>query len=512
MRAFAFLMIFFACDDMAIGQQVPNRLRDMNVLNTVLIVEPPQSLGPRLSRVASIFVDQCMGCHNDQQAEGGYSMATPESMRRAGDSKQLPIRQDPNADNGVPGNEALGELYRRLVSADPSERMPKDSPPLDPDSVDAIYDWIVFGGKVDGANDAPIESFVPTRLNLEPKWGTYPKPHAVSAIAIDRAGEIIFSSGASEVLAWSIDGKLRARIPVRGRFISDIEWNEANSSLYIASGTPGQIGIVESVPWSNDESRTDTSRTDESARVVHWIARDLPLDIALSPDGSRLAIGLQDGMILVQSSHSNDILWKVATHAAAVTSLDWSADGKQLVSSSRDRTAKSLDAANGDVIVSFVDHERTVSSVRSLNAGCVTMDEAGVLRVYPGGTASQSASSRKGFAQRTPKLVSNREQVLMPIEGAVLRFRIRTKGVEFKDKEGKDKKKTEWIIDEEPRLTWAASGAGETDSEIPLVLAMSNSDLGFIAAGLADGRILVWRDDRSPPVSLWNQVPAAGIR
>jgi WD40 repeat protein len=236
------------------------------------------------------------------------------------------------------------------------------------------------------------------------------------------------------------------------------------------------------------------------------------LDIALSADGSRLAIGLQDGMVIVQSSHSNDILWKAATHAAAVTSLDWSADGKQLVSSSRDRTAKSLDAANGDVIVSFVDHERTVSSVRSLYAGCVTMDEAGVLRVYPGGTASQSASSHRGLAQQTPKLVSDREHVLMPIEGAVLRFRIRTKEVEFKDKEGKDKKKTEWIIDEEPRLTWAASGAGETDSEIPLVLAMSNSDLGFIAAGLADGRILVWHDDRSQPVSFWNQVPAAGIR
>jgi len=502
MRAFAFLMIFFACDDMAIGQQVPNRLKHMNVLNTVLVVEPPQSLGPRLSRVASIFVDQCIGCHNDQQAEGGYSMATPESMRRAGDSKRLPIRQDPNADNGVPGNEALGELYRRLVSADPDERMPKDSPPLDPDAVDAIYDWVVFGARVDGSNDAPIESFVPTRLNLEPKWGTYPRPHAVSAIAIDRAGEIIFSSGASEVLAWSLDGKLHARIPVRGRFISDIEWNESNSSLYIASGAPGQIGTVESVPWSND-----TGRTDEHARMVHWTARDLPLDIALSPDGSRVAIGLQDGMVIVQSSYSNDVIWKAATHAAAITSLDWSADGKQLVTSSRDRTAKSLDAANGDVIVSFVDHERTVSSVRSLHAGCVTMDEAGVLRIFPGGTASQSASSRKGFEQRTPKLVSDREQVLMPIEGAVLRFRIRTKEVEFKDKEGKDKKKTQWSIDEDPRLTWTELGAGQADSETPLALAISGGDNGWVAAGFADGRIAVWEGKESQLRSFLNCVP-----
>jgi len=501
MRAFAlFLIFFFPCDSIALAQRVPDRMPDMNRLDTVLIVEPPQSLGPRLSRVASIFVDQCIGCHNEQQAEGGYSMATPESMRRGGDSKRLPILKDTSRPDDD-ADQAMGELYRRLLSADPDERMPKDSPPLDPDAIDAIYDWVVFGARVDGSNDAPIESFVPTRLNLEPKWATYPRPHAVSAIAIDRAGEIIFSSGASEVLAWSLDGKLHARIPVRGRFISDIEWNESNSSLYIASGTPGQIGNVESVPWSND-----TGRTDEHARIVHWTSRDLPLDIALSPDGSRLAIGLQDGMILVQSSHSNDILWKVATHAAAVTSLDWSADGKQLVSSSRDRTAKSLDAANGDVIVSFVDHERTVSSVRSLNAGCVTMDEAGVLRIFPGGTASQSASSRRGFAQRTPKLVSDREQVLMPIEGAVLRFRIRTKEVEFKDKEGKDKKKTQWSIDEDPRLTWTELGPGGADSETPLALAISGGDNGWVAAGFADGRIAVWEGKESQLRSFLNCV------
>jgi WD40 repeat protein len=211
-------------------------------------------------------------------------------------------------------------------------------------------------------------------------------------------------------------------------------------------------------------------------------------------------------LVIVQSSHSNDIIWKAATHAAAITSLDWSADGMQLVTSSRDRTAKSLAAVNGDVIVSFVDHERTVSSVRSLHAGCVTMDEAGVLRIFPGGTASQSASSRRGFAQRTPKLVSDREQVLMPIEGAVLRFRIRTKEVEFKDKEGKDKKKTQWSIDEDPRLTWTELGPGGADSETPLALAISGGDNGWVAAGFADGRIAVWEGKESQLRSFLNCV------
>lgn len=465
--------------------------------DNALIVEPPPSLGPRLSRIAAILVDQCLGCHNDQQAEGGYSMATPDSMWRPGESKRLPIIRHPDTTAG----EAWGELVRRLTSAHPDERMPKDAPPLDPDSVDAICDWLAYGARVDGATDAPIESFVVTRLSTEPQWASYPKPLAVSALAFDSTREILFSSGAGEVLVWSLPGKLLARIPVRGRFISDIEWNASNNSVYVASGTPGQIGTVESVPWSKE-----TGRTEESARLVHWVARDVPLDIALSPEGGRLAIGLLDGMVLVQASNSNSILWKVATHAAAVTSLDWSVDGKQLLSSSRDRTGKCLDALNGDVITSFVDHERTVASLRSLSMGCITMDEAGVLRFYPRGTASRPASNRKGFAQRTPKLASDREQVLVPVQGGVLRFRVHGKEVDYKDKEGNDKKKTEWSIDEDPRLAWTESGSGETDAEIPLSLAFSGGEGGLVAVGLADGRILVWDRDGSQPRSFLNRV------
>jgi WD40 repeat protein len=460
--------------------------------DNTLIVEPPQSLGPRLSRIAAILVEQCLGCHNDQQAEGGYSMATPDSMWRPGESKRLPIIRDADA---------WGELVRRITSAHPDERMPKDAPPLDPESIDAICDWLAYGARVDGATDAPIESFVVTPLNTEPSWISYPKPLAVSALEFDLEGKVLFSSGASEVLAWSLQGKLLARIPVRGRFISDIEWNASNNSLYVVSGTPGQIGTVESVPWSQE-----TGRTEEGARLVHWVARDVPLDIALSPAGDRLATGLLDGMVLVQASNSNSILWKVATHAAAVTSLDWSADGKQLLSSSRDRTAKCLDASNGDVITSFVDHERTVASLRSLSMGCFTMDEAGVLRFYPGGTASRPASNRKGFAQRTPKLASDRDQVLVPVEGGVLRFRVHSKEVEYKDKEGNDKKKTEWSIDEDPRLAWTASDSGEPDAEIPLSLAFSGSEGGLVAVGLADGRILVWDREGSQPRTFLNRV------
>jgi hypothetical protein len=211
------------------------------------------------------------------------------------------------------------------------------------------------------------------------------------------------------------------------------------------------------------------------------------------------------------------VLWQSATHAAAVTSLDWSADGQQLLSSSRDRTAKALSGTNGDVITSFVDHERTVASLRSLFAGCVTMDEAGMLRVYPGGTATHHAASRPGFAQRTPKMVSDRERVLVPVEGGILRFRVETKQVDVKDKEGNDKKRTEWMIAEEERLRCDGNASEEgAEPEIPLALAVSQPgtshpgdrapEASWVAAGMPDGRIWIWRGGSSQPTSIFNQV------
>ncbi len=467
--------------------------------HTDLIVPPPSNIGPRMSRIASIFVDQCMGCHNEQQAEGGYSMATPEALWKPGDSKQLPITKDPKR----PNDEAWGELYRRLVTNDPSIRMPKDSEPLDQDSQDAILEWLAYGAIVDGAVDAPLESFVPQQLSTEPKWNSYPRPHAVASLAVDAVHQVLFASGAYEVLAWSMDGKLLGRIPVRGRFVSDIEWNGVAERLYVCSGTPGQLGFVESVAWSHE-----TGDTNEALRVAHWVARDVPLDCAISPAGDRLAVGLLDGSILVQDAYSNSTIWRSAAHAAAVTSVDWSQDGKHLVTSSRDRMAKSFEAQKGDVVTSFADHERTVASVRSLSLGCVTMDEAGVLRMYPGGTSSNSRASRGGFAQRTPKMASDRELVVIPVEGQLRRFQFRTEEVDDgKDKEGKEKKKRVWIIDELPRLSWATTPGGPSDQELPLCVVVANGTSKTIAAGFVDGTIFLWRDDASEPIRLSNQVP-----
>jgi hypothetical protein len=473
----------------AVGQRLDSPSSD----EFALVVEPPMSLRPRLSRIAALLVEQCVGCHNAQQTEGGYSMATPMEMTAPGESRELPIRLDLNLET----QRQLGEIYRRVISQNSEERMPKDGPPLDWEDTESIREWLAFGAYVDGASDAPLESFVPTTIATTPRWETYPRPQSVGAIALDADSRTLFSGGAQEILVWNWDGKLLGRIPTRGRFVSDLEWNPAAGCICFSSGDPGRLGYVESVPWLHE-----TGETVESSRVVHWVARDVPLDIAVSSRGDRLAIGTQEGMVVVTLANASDVVWKSSAHAAAVTSLDWSSDDALLVSSSRDRMAKSFDAQTGEPQTNFVDHERTVTSIRSLNIGCVSMDEAGVLRVYPGGTSANPRANRGGFAQQTPKMASNRDMLLVPVEGAIRRFQFRTEEVvESKGEDGKEKKKTNWIIDEIEPLRLQVADA----SEVPLSVTLAAHGSHAVAAGLASGVILLWVPEEIVPIRFLNQ-------
>jgi WD40 repeat protein len=299
----------------------------------------------------------------------------------------------------------------------------------------------------------------------------------------------VFASGYYEVLVWGFDGQLRGRIPTRGRFVADLEWNSGASSLVIGSGEPGKIGWVESVPWSLPSVSSDGRNVARSRRVVHWTCRDIPLDISVSPDGTRLGIGNQDGVVLVVEINSNNIVWKEAAHAAAITSVDWSEDGLTLLTASRDRTAKSYDARDGQVLTSYTDHERVVASIHSLKHGVITLDETGTIRLFPGLSASNSRASRNGFRQGTDKLAATQDFVVVPMLGALRRFKLRKEEVtESKGEDGKEKKKTIYSIENLDALELASQGIDEA----PTSITVSRAGRDVIVAGFASGDIVVW--------------------
>ncbi len=440
--------------------------------------------------VATIFVEHCIDCHNVKQADGGYSLDRLHVLMKPGDSKRQPLD---------PQDVELGELVRRVTCNNEEERMPRDSARLSEESIRAIQDWVKSGCYIPTSTDDRMESdrIESDRTETYAKLGLkktvamlhYPKSIAISAICIDAPNRQLFSSGYGEVLVWNFEGRLLGRIASTGRFISDIEWSPIQNRVFIACGEPGVRGIVESYRIENSLVASD--------RLEYFVGRDIPLDISLSPNWERLAIAVQDGSVSVTNAADGSEIWHEASHAAAVTSLDWTNDNEKLVSSSRDRMAKSYNANDGQVISSFVDHERTISGICSLEQGIVTFDEAGTLRLFPGISSPNAKASRGGFAQRTPKIKSNQRRLFVPSDSDIRRFEFRREEVvESKDAEGKEKKKTVYHIDEKDPLK---RNSAPTTFVYSIDVASGENQIEIVAAGYSDGTIGVWEGDTSEP-------------
>lgn len=431
--------------------------------------------------IAPILANDCLICHGGDRTDGQYSVATLASLFASGDSQKTPIT--PNAPD-------TSELLARIVSDDPALRMPQDGPKLSDEKIATLRRWIEQGARVEAPPETELISLIESKK--QPWLENYPRPVPASALAIAPDGEFIFVAGYYEVTQWKTsDGSLTGRIPVHGRFVSDIELSKDQQSIYVASGDVGSIGFVDQFPLAANAQVPSTDDQHQPARINRFVtARDVPLDIALSPSGEQIAIGLHDGSLIVCHSQNPSQRFTIMPHAAAITSVCWSPNGETLFTSSRDRMAKSYQAKDGQVLTSFSDHERAIGSINTVPAGTITYDETGKIRLFPNG-GNNSRSQREQLLQRVQKIISSNKLVLIPdLKG----IRVFNAWREDFNNEGiteeKDKKKPIFHLDDHKRL--------ECDqSQPPIALAVTTNDNPIAVAGFANGAIVVWRLNES---------------
>ena len=75
----------------------------------------------------------CGECHTGNAQQGGFSMNTRTAMLAGGDS---------GTPGFVVGKPATSEIIARMSSADPEYRMPSKAPPLPPEVVAVLRQWI----------------------------------------------------------------------------------------------------------------------------------------------------------------------------------------------------------------------------------------------------------------------------------------------------------------------------------------------------------------------------------
>ena len=109
--------------------------------------------------VLPILASNCFRCHGGVREKAGLNLADPERVRSVLSSGHAPV---------VPQAPERSELYARIATDDPEERMPPDGTPLSRSDVDTIRRWIE-----QGAEWGTHWSFAKTHAALPPAAGGF---------------------------------------------------------------------------------------------------------------------------------------------------------------------------------------------------------------------------------------------------------------------------------------------------------------------------------------------------
>ena len=88
--------------------------------------------------IRPILNKKCITCHGGVKRSGGFSLLFRTEALSANESGHPAI---------VPGDVAASEMLRRINHPDPEERMPPESPPLPPEEIALLTEWIEQGAK-----------------------------------------------------------------------------------------------------------------------------------------------------------------------------------------------------------------------------------------------------------------------------------------------------------------------------------------------------------------------------
>jgi hypothetical protein len=293
--------------------------------------------------IAPVFVKKCLTCHNAEKKKGGYLLENFEALMTPGKSKLPPV---------TAGDLEKSELFHRITTTDPDDRMPQKDDPLSPETIALIKEWIAQGAKFDGSDKtASLPSLIPATYPSPPEH--YPHPAPVLSLAFSKDGAELAVGGYQEIQIWSVEKtQLLRRMTNIARRVHAIAWSAERKEIWAATGTPGIAGEV--VVF-------DVNASEPKARLCR-IADEM-LALTFSPDETLVAAGGADNAIHIFDAKTQKEKLTINQHADWVTALDFSPDGKHLASASRDRTARVYSTETGALETTYTGHSAAVYAV-----------------------------------------------------------------------------------------------------------------------------------------------------
>ena len=286
---------------------------------------------------------------------------------------------------------------------------------------------------------------------------------------------------AGEVGIWHIEtGDEVSRLAGHEHIVTDVEFSPDGALLASSSAdstariwdvtTGGQLHILRahidyviSLSFSPDGDRLATSsaaigvaesiRTPEHNTIQVWdVASGQRLltippsgigffrDVEFSPDGATIAASTWEsgdgGMAVIYDAATGAELRRFFAHDEVMSNIEFSLDGKQLVTASRDASIKFWDIARGVQVASFIDFGTNVQDIEFAGDGGYMMVAVGRANDYPDGSDN-------------------------PLESAAYLWDLRNREQE-RAYTGHDS--WVWTVDISPDATLLASGSGPLSS------------------------------------------------
>ncbi len=281
--------------------------------------------------VQSALTKYCAGCHNEDDANGGFRVDKFEEMLAGSDSGVMI----------TPGSAASSRLLA-IIKHELEPAMPPAGEPQPGDEVvQQIADWIDAGA--DGPAGASAN--IPIKLDV-PKWRSATQQRSITALAIspDLQWLAVGRFGAVEVLENNPQQTSVQRFDQLPGKVNSIAFSPDGKRLLVGTGIAGAAGEV--VVFDIEPDLQVASR--------YRGHRDSVYSVAVSPSGRWLASASYDKTIKLwdlQAEDDQEVVVDAAHelrgHNGAVMAIEFSPDSNWLLSASADATVKVWDVQRG---------------------------------------------------------------------------------------------------------------------------------------------------------------------
>lgn len=302
---------------------------------------PPKKLS-YYKDVRPIFQANCQGCHQPAKSRGGYVMTDFKLMLGTGDSKETAI---------VPKSPEKSHLVQLITPKDGKAEMPEGRKPLHPTEIETIRNWIAQGA----VDDTPANARERYDMNHPP---VYSLPPVITSLDYSPDGQLLAVAGFHEVLLHKADGSgLAARLVGLSERIESVKFSPDGKRLAVAGGLPGRMGEIQI--WDVEKRKLALS---------HPVTYDTLYGATWSPDGKLIAFGCGDNTVrAIEADTAKQVLF-MGSHSDWVRDTAWSLKGDNVISVSRDMTAKLTELATQR----FIDNLTSITP-NALKGGIATV-------------------------------------------------------------------------------------------------------------------------------------------